>query len=357
MDSDLISRHLRWMRERGLAESYVLTRGRKIGYLAQAVGKPLMKINENDLSEWRSGLQLSPDSVRGEIAHVHQFFDWLLREHRIRVNPADHLTIPRAKRRLPRPIIESALQLALISAVPDIRMMLVLAAGCGLRACELAILRWDAVVVEARYIMVTGKGGKQRVVSITDWVLRELELYGIRGSGWVFRRLDGGTKGNAPNVISGRCNDYLHGLGFTDTLHSLRHRFATRFLDANPSDVRKLQELLGHESLTTTAVYTLVSTRESAAAMARMPSPLDNVGALPGQSLDQACTAEPRDGLPGGGPADLKLVHQLPLGGDPLLLGQLPGLDALLKDLADLLGSRLAATRIDQAHDTNVTSL
>lgn len=278
---DLVARHQLWMRERGLTRQYVGERGRLLGVMAGQLGKPVADANFNDLEKWRHTLNhLSPDSICIKVAHVREYCRWLIDFGHRRHNYSTRLVVPKRIRRMPRPIEESNIKLAVGHAQPDMRMILALGCLAGFRACETAGLRWEYVqlpsnwrsldtAVPGRILVVaeTTKGRRERWVPICRTLAAELDRYGVRPSGWVIPRRDGGAGPNRPGTISLRVGRFFRDLGLGDTNHGCRHRFATVALElcGNP---RVVQELLGHAQLATTQVYTLVSSVSAESAVA-----------------------------------------------------------------------------------------
>jgi integrase/recombinase XerC len=84
--------------------------------------------------------------------------------------------------------------------------------------------------------------------------------------------MDGRPGPNKPHQVSHICADFLHACGIASTLHNLRHRFATQSLKVS-GNLREVQELLGHASITSTEVYTLVEVSAAAATVAALPVP------------------------------------------------------------------------------------
>ncbi len=147
-------------------------------------------------------------------------------------------------------------------------------AGAGLRAREIAYLRRENVDDTAAqpFILVDGKGGKERVVPASRFVLAELKAHGLPARGLAFRRHDGQPGPNKPWLISKLANDCLHRSGTNATLHQLRHRCLS-LLYQETLDLRLVQELAGHSSPATTAVYTLISASRAAEAVEALPAP------------------------------------------------------------------------------------
>ena len=267
--------HLDWMRQRGLAASTVDKRRLVLARVARFTGRPAWEASAADLAEWRASLRAGDDAIAADLSHVRMFFRWLVTEGLADTDPAAALVVPRLPDRLPRPIPEDRLMLAMNQAPPRIRTMLVLAGWCGLRAKEIALLRRERVC-ETRNppgILIAHdatKGKRERYLPMSDFVLAEL-LPALPIHGWVFRRADG--RGHlTPDHLQHIVNDFLHSLGIPDTLHTLRHRFLTAALDAT-GNVRTVQELAGHKDLASTAIYTRVSSAAAAAAVQAIPAP------------------------------------------------------------------------------------
>src|SRR5258707_708752 len=177
-----------------------------------------------DLLAWRTALTVSPKSVGPYVDHVRGYYAWLVKTGYRADNPAAGLPVPRGHRGLPRPIREDDLWRALDAASRRVRPWLALAAGAGLRAREIAYLRRENVDDTAAqpFILVDGKGGKERVVPVSTFVLAELKAYGLQARGLGFRRHDGHPGPNKPWLSSNLRNDCLHRSWTNSTLPQLR---------------------------------------------------------------------------------------------------------------------------------------
>jgi integrase/recombinase XerC len=271
----IVRAHLEWMRQRGLAESTIDKRRLVLARVARFTQhRAAWEATPAELAAWRASLTAGDDAVAADLSHVRMFFRWLVDEQLLDTDPSAGLAAPRLASRLPRPIPEDRLLLAVDEAPPRIRPMLVLAGWCGLRAKEIALLRRERIF-ETRtppVILVASdatKGKSERYVPLSDYVLTEL-LPVLPVHGWVFRRKSGGHL--SPDHLQHIVNDYLRSLGFPERLHTLRHRFATEALDAC-GNVRTVQELLGHRHLSSTAIYTRVSSAAALAAVEAIPAP------------------------------------------------------------------------------------
>ena len=115
-------------------------------------------------------------------------------------------------------------------------------------------------------VLLHGKGSKDRVLPLGEVVLVELERYGLPRSGPVFPRRDGHPGHNTSTRVSNIVHKHLRAVGVPFTLHQCRHRFATAIYRQS-KDLRMTQELLGHSSPTTTAIYAQFDTAAAAGAL------------------------------------------------------------------------------------------
>jgi integrase/recombinase XerC len=211
-------------------------------------------------------------SIARNLASIRSFFQYLVREGIISKNPAKGVATPKPEKYIPRALTIDEMFRMLdapdASNPPGLRdrAILELLYSSGIRVGELTQLNCDDVDWELGIIKVLGKGKKERIVPIGSKALEALK--GSLRS----RRLSPGNGRNFPlfaNRRGGRLTDRSVrrmvekygkkcGLGGTVTPHALRHTFATHLLDAG-ADLRDIQELLGHASLSTTQKYTHVS--------------------------------------------------------------------------------------------------
>ena len=214
---------------------------------------------------------LARSSSARKLAGLRTFFRYLCREGRLEANPARLLATPRRDKRIPAVLDEA--QVASLLALPGDavsavrgRAILELLYATGMRCAELVALDAGEVDLDARMVRVLGKGRKERVV-----------LFGHRAQealgGWLGerRRLRPKTDALFLNARGGRLTDRSVRALVTQRVkqtalvrrcspHTLRHSFATHLLTRG-ADLRAIQELLGHASLSTTQRYTHVDTR------------------------------------------------------------------------------------------------
>jgi integrase/recombinase XerC len=248
-------------------------------FLAGHLGGPvrlgdLERLGDRDLRAWlaaRTRGGAAPASTARALSVVRGFFRWLDRRG-LASNPRPAvLHTPKRPRPLPRALTVAETRTVLdgVAEAPgrswvarrDIAVLMLLY-GCGLRIGEaLSLSRAEAPVAGRDSMMVTGKGRKQRLVPVLPAVARAVEAYiaacphPLPADGPLFVGLRGGALG--PRPIQKRIESLRHAFGLPEdaTPHALRHSFATHLL-AGGGDLRTIQELLGHASLSTTQRYT-----------------------------------------------------------------------------------------------------
>ncbi len=221
---------------------------------------------------------LSPRSLAQGLSSIRSFHAWLDKRMGAPNAAVAQVRGPRLKPTLPRPVNEDA-ALGLLGEASDgdgepweaarDAAVLTLLYGCGLRISEaLSLTRADAPLPQT--LRITGKGGKTRLVPVLPQVSEAVADYlrlvpfGLAPDEPLFRAKRGGPLGPRPvQLLMAKLRGRL-GLPESATPHALRHSFATHLLGAG-ADLRSIQELLGHASLSTTQKYTAV---DAAALMA-----------------------------------------------------------------------------------------
>jgi integrase/recombinase XerC len=221
-------------------------------------------------------------SIARKLSALRSMLEWAVLNDLIASNPAEGLTPPKLDRPLPRVLREAEVsRLMELPPVDDAegtrdRAILELLYGSGLRVAEMCALDLDDVDLQHRTIRVMGKGRKERQVPIGEVAARAVEVYvsgarpKLRARGSLEERgaapdraaLFLGRRGKrlGPRSVRRVMTKYLRAEGMQEHgPHALRHSFATHLLD-NGADLRAVQELLGHENLATTQIYTHVST-------------------------------------------------------------------------------------------------
>lgn len=273
--------------ERGLADntmkSYRRDLRRYVGWLAGQGVQDLAGIREDlvagFLMSLREGDQdhppLSAASAGRTVVAVRGFHRFTVREGLTGTDPSVAVRPPAPARRLPKALpladIERILDAAgapgTVLALRD-RALLELLYGTGARISEAVGLDLDDLDLEQGTVLLRGKGGKDRIVPVGSYAQTAVETYLVRGRGTLsaagrgvpamFLNARGGrlSRQSAWTVLA-RAADRA-GVTTEVSPHTLRHSFATHLLDGG-ADVRVVQELLGHASVTTTQIYTLVT--------------------------------------------------------------------------------------------------
>jgi integrase/recombinase XerC len=272
-----VADHLSWMRLRGLSEATVYGRLRALTRMSALIPVPLLEAETGHLMAWRVRLDMTDAAVGVYVGHARSFYDWCVTSGLRADNPATILPIPRLGRRLPRPISEADIMAALACAPPRIRPWLVLAGWCGLRAKEIALLRRSSILETAAppVLIIAAdatKGRTEHVVPLCAFAVAELGAARLPKHGYAFRRYDGRPGANSAAQVSHLCNEHLHDCDVAATLHQLRHRFASRAY-GHGHDLRAVQEMLGHASVTSTAGYAAYDQPSAQAAVEAIPVP------------------------------------------------------------------------------------
>lgn len=236
----------------------------------------LAKITISDMRAWMArtrGPNVGPRSLARKLSAVKAFYRWLAEREGFEPTAVLSTRAPKFQKKLPRPLAVDAAK-ALIDCVEiqsdrpwvsarDVAVLTLLW-GCGLRISEaLGLKGSDAPLPDT--LRILGKGGKERVVPVLPAARDAVESYlklcphPPESEGPLFRAIRGGPL--SPRAIAKVMADARMQLGLpaSATPHAMRHSFATHLLDAG-GDLRAIQELLGHASLSTTQAYTAVDT-------------------------------------------------------------------------------------------------
>lgn len=235
---------------------------------------PLARITTSDMRAWMAHLRrgkIAHRSVARKLSAVKSFYRWLAEREGFEPTAVLSTRAPKFQKKLPRPLSEDAAK-AMIDAVElqsqdgwigarDAAVVTLLY-GCGLRISEaLSLTGKDAPLGEV--LRILGKGNKERVVPVLPVARRAVDAYlrlcphPLEVNGALFRGARGGPL-NPRQIakVTERARMQL-GLPASATPHALRHSFATHLLAAG-GDLRAIQDLLGHASLSTTQAYTAV---------------------------------------------------------------------------------------------------
>lgn len=238
--------------------------------------KPLMplQVQTKDLKDmlvWINNLGMLATTQARLISGVKAFYKYLVMEDFLKQSPAELIEAPKTIRKLPDVLtvleIEELIGALDLSKPENTRnkAMLETLYSCGLRVSELIGLRLSNFFPEDEFIKITGKGNKERLVPIGSTAIKNIEIYRdtvrnkldiVNGNeDFIFlnRR---GTKLSRTSVFTLIKNLALKiGLQKDISPHTFRHSFATHLIEGG-ADLRAVQEMLGHESITTTEIYT-----------------------------------------------------------------------------------------------------
>jgi integrase/recombinase XerC len=210
-----------------------------------------------------------------KVAALRTFFNYLLREGKVKINPADMVQAPRAEKYIPTFLsVDEVMALLAVHFSQDFsgwrdRAILELFYSSGIRLSELTGLNLGDIDFVQGLMRVRGKGKKERIVPVGQPALIALQQY-LEKRAEVCRDSNQGQDnpfflGSRGKRVNSRSVERildkavtLSGINRKISPHALRHSFATHLMDAG-ADLRSIQELLGHESLSTTQKYTSVS--------------------------------------------------------------------------------------------------
>jgi len=223
------------------------------------------------LVKWSGELGMYASSQSRMISGLKTFFNYCLSEQLCTTDPTELLDLPRLKRSLPDLLAFEEIEL-MIAAIDHSkpegqrnRAIVEVMYSCGLRVSEIVNLSFPMLYLEDEFIRVTGKGNKERLVPIGDEAIKFLRLY-LQTS----RKQINVKPGNEEVLFLNRrgakltrvmvfiiIKDLAKKAGIVKNIspHTLRHSFATHLVEGG-ADLRAVQEMLGHESITTTEIYT-----------------------------------------------------------------------------------------------------
>lgn len=263
----LLGKFVSWANGRGIDDWKSVTLDHLIAFLSSERERRPADAPED------SSTKLSSSTVYLEIAALRAFYKFAEREKHLPLNVAENLSLPRRWKRLPKAL--SAVEVdRLLAPLPletpaDVcdQAVLELAYASGLRLAELRNLRLEQLHLDAGFITVIGKGNKERVVPVgrkaIDAIKRYLQsarpkLVRPKSPANVFLTNRGSPFAHVTMWLRIKRRVKLAGIDKDITPHMLRHSFATHLLE-HGADLRIIQELLGHASISTTEIYTHVA--------------------------------------------------------------------------------------------------
>lgn len=262
--------------EQGLSKNTLSAYRSDLVIFAMWLKKDLLVVDSSNVAEFlanRYQLGMTSRTTARILSSLRRFYGYLLRENVMTVDPTSLISAPKTTRSLPDSLTEAdveallaAPQLALPRGQRD-KTMLEMLYATGLRVSELVDLKFEQLSLNQGVVQIVGKGGRERLVPIGEEALNSLEIY---------------LKDGREMLLSGRQSDYIfvtnRGSNMTRQAfwhiikryafdaeitkplspHTLRHAFATHLLN-HGADLRVVQLLLGHVSLSTTQIYTHVA--------------------------------------------------------------------------------------------------
>ena len=274
---DIISKYKTWLRlEKSLSANSIdayLTDLDKLTRFIENEGKEYTDITYQDLQQFVAQLRdigIHPRSQARIISGIKSFYRFMLLDEYITVDPTELLESPKIGLKLPEVLTVNEINNILDSidlSLPEgqrNRAMLEVLYSCGLRVSELITLRYSDVYFDEGFIRVEGKGSKQRLVPISDTAIREIKNYLLDRNLMVVKKgfediLFLSRRGTALSRIMVfhiiKQQTEMAGDHKNVSPHTFRHSFATHLLEGG-ANLRAIQDMLGHEKITTTEIYT-----------------------------------------------------------------------------------------------------
>lgn len=263
--------------ERCLAASTVAEYRRDLSrWLCWLGDRDALGVVISDVSGWLCDLAaegLEPASRRRKLATVRAFYSWCVRLGLIASSPAAAALAPKLAKTLPTILYQDGARALLAAAAGDPRdyAIIRLLLDCGLRESEVCSLR--ACDLRDGKLLITGKGGKQRLLPLPYVTLSAIEAYRATipaDTPALFLSQKGGKLDRS--AIWRMVKSYVRAAGLPEEIspHKLRHTCATLLLDGG-ADLRAVQGVLGHASISTTEIYTHLSTNRLGDALAASP--------------------------------------------------------------------------------------
>ncbi len=263
----LLDKFVKWAEARKITDWKTVEFKHLMAFLTHERERPVMN------GEKKGPRKLSSESVYLEIAALRAFYRFAENEKILPLNVAENLSLPRRWKRLPKSLNDAEITRLLKAEGAETPQslcdtaILELAYASGLRLAELRNVRLEQLHLEAGFINVIGKGNKERVVPVGKKAVAAINRYLAAGRPklvtpkspanlFLTRR---GTPFAAPTMwLRIKRSVKRAGIERNITPHMLRHSFATHLLE-HGADLRVIQELLGHASITTTEIYTHVA--------------------------------------------------------------------------------------------------
>ena len=279
-DNDFITDYFEYLQfERGLSKNTINAYQRDMQKFHDVCNKSPINSGADEISILLLHMHKMGQSSRSQsrmLSSLRGFYNWAQEEKYITQNPILLFENPRQNRTIPVVLSEKEVQ-KILDAIPmndrfstRDRAIVELLYACGLRVSEACELKLSLLRIAEGYIIVTGKGNKQRLVPIHKEAVKFLELYmqherpntkpKTNESDTVFLSNRGGSLTRQSIFMKLKRFATVAGIKKTISPHTMRHSFATHLIERG-ADLRVVQQLLGHESITTTEIYTHISAK------------------------------------------------------------------------------------------------
>ena len=277
MDSPIVRDYRTYLRiERRMSPNTVTSYYHDIREFLSLTGKNPSEICSDDISDYlgkATAAGLSKRSSARLLSSLRSFFSWCVEEGQVKENPCDRVESPKLGKYLPEVLTVDEVS-AIIESV-DLsaqygrrdRAILEVLYGCGLRVSEAASLRLSHIHLEEGFVDVIGKGDKQRLVPLGEMAADAILAYlptrpepaSMAFDDYLFLNRFGKPLSRVSifNLVKNQA--MAAGINKEISPHTFRHSFATHLIE-NGADLRIVQEMLGHESILTTEIYTHVNT-------------------------------------------------------------------------------------------------
>lgn len=254
--------------ERNYSNNTSLSYVKDVTLFSNFIKKDLLLVDKKDIEKYIRSLNKSSKTISHVISSLKSFYNYYMRMGNINSNPTDEIDRPKIEKKIPE-----FLTLEEVSSLLNFKVnnefearnkaILELLYSSGLRISELTSLELSNIDLDECLVRVMGKGSKERIVPLGDYAIEALKEYiyfyrpmlNKNNSSYIFLNNRGGilSRQFIFKVIKEEC--IKKGIRKNVSPHTLRHTFATHLLK-NGADLRIIQELLGHENLSTTKIYT-----------------------------------------------------------------------------------------------------
>ena len=276
MNEEYINEFLLYLEmDRNYSKNTISTYLNNLNQLNEKINKDLLKLNSKDIEKFIISLNLEPNSISNYISSFKSFYNYYLKINKISFNPVDMIDSPKLIKKLPVFLTIEEIDNFLNIDIKDHyssrnKSMLELLYATGLRISELINLEFKNIDLNDCIVRVMGKGSKERIIPLSDIAIKYLKIY---------------VKDYRQKLVKNEVNNYVylnnHGKKMTRqgvfkiikaralqcgikkniSPHTIRHSIATHML-LNGADLRIIQEFLGHESISTTQIYTHLTNKK-----------------------------------------------------------------------------------------------